>query len=239
LSVKRLQRTAVEQRPNIADYLGAAHILCIGDNRGNAVAISPTRALTALHQQHDSVVGTDIKLIDVHGNCRKGTVLFHRFENKLVDIAVVQLNDDENLFSLFLPVSRNPVRLMDPLYVVGITKNVTDESATTYTAAGEVNCIENGKGSALFRSYYHCFDCLSGSAIIMHLEPNGFHVVGVHVYADDHTSSPPPIKRQKSGAAQADSVSENSNSLASSLHGHSSYCMICEASRVEGIADYL
>ena len=74
---------------------------------------------------------------------------------------------------------------------------------------------------------------LSGSDVIVSVDTGGFHVVGVDVGTQDNTISPPPIKKSKTGGhATAQSVKKNSESLATSLHGHTAACLICEVARV-------
>lgn len=83
---------------------------------------------------------------------------------------------------------------------------------------------------------YTCHDGLSGAGVIATVEGGKYHVVGVHVASHDDTEAPPPIKRQKGGVvATADSVSESNQSLSDSIHGHTSYALICEVKRVVGI----
>ena len=43
----------------------------------------------------------------------------------------------------------------------------------------------------------------------------------------------------KSSAADADSFSEALSSLSQSIHGHTAYCLVCVASRVQGLIDFV
>eukprot|EP01035_Chromulina_nebulosa_P041535 gene41535-56193_t len=73
---------------------------------------------------------------------------------------------------------------------------------------------------------------LSGSDVIVSVDTGGFHVVGVDMGTRDNTISPPPIKKSKTGGhAVAQRVKKNSESLATSLHGHTAACLICEVAR--------
>jgi hypothetical protein len=206
--------------------------------RGNAVAISATKALTALHG-HASV-STEVSLRDTHGIERLGRIIFSKYEANSVDIAVIQLHDDQNHFSTFVPVCRERVCLLRSIFVIRLATSLNGDESALYTTTGEVTYIEPGANSSLFRSTYQSQDGLSGAGIVVVADGGGFHIVGVHIGAHDDTTSPPPAKKTKTGnAASADSVSELSQSLASSIHGHTAYCLICEVARVDGISDVL
>lgn len=212
---------------DVTPVLDASFYINVGNYRGNAVAVTSTKALTALHGK--SGAGDDVELIDGTGQKRRATVIFSKFVELQVDIAVVELCDGEDVFPVCIPISTHSARLLQPIIVVGITSGL-DDTATVYAAQGQVTLIE--PTGALFRSTYACHDGLSRAGVIVAIEDGTFHVVGVHVASHDNTEAPPPIKKMKSSAASADSVSENTQSLASSIHGHTAYCLICDITRV-------
>jgi len=213
---------------DINSVLGASFYIHCGDYHGNAVAITPHKALTALHGKGS--VGGEVKLVDSTGRGRKATIIFSAFTELAVDIAVVQLCAGENEFPVFIPVCTQPVRLLQPIVVIGMKSGVLDIDSSVYAVRGEVSFIESTV--PLFHSTYACHDGLSGAGVIVAVEGGAFHVVGVHVAAHDDTVAPPPIKRKKGGAACADSVSKNSEATSSSIHGHTAYTLICEVKRV-------
>jgi hypothetical protein len=215
---------------DVTSVLAASFYIHFGDYRGNAVAVTSTKALTALHGK--SIRGDDVELIDCQGKKRNARVIFSAFVALQVDIAVVELCNDETPFAVFIPICDKPVRLLQSIIVVGVKSGLSDTGSSVYASHGEVTFIE--PSGTLFQSTYACHDGLSGAGVIVAIEGGMFHVVGVHVASHDYTESPPPIKKVK-GCATAESVSNSSRSLASSIHGH----LICEVRRVHDIAAQL
>ena len=212
-----------------------ANYICFKDYRGNAVAISPSQALTALHGAVSN--GEQVSLRDHRGKQRNASVIFSAFEELRFDIAVVELHKGEDPFEHFIPICDEPVKCGQKIYVVGLTPSLHDKETVLQCVGADVIGIE--PSSSLFRSSYSSFDGLSGAGVIVSLEYGQYHCVGVHVGTHDDTSSPPPIKRKKGGVADFDSVSDSSNSLASSIHGHTAYTLICEARRVPKLSDVI
>jgi len=92
--------------------------------------------------------------------------------------------------------------------------------------------------TTLCRAQYYAADGLSGSGVITEVEGDGnVRVIGVHVLTHDATDPPMPIERasKKSKSADFESVSSNSSTHAKNIHGHIAYCMICIASKVNGL----
>ena len=203
--------------------------------RGNAVAVTPQHALTALHGL--IAENTVVELVDTCGKKRKATVIISRFENMRVDMVLLQLNTWEPLFEYFIEICREPVRLGQDIALIGLVPNSEDISTLCFEAC-KVTVIDSG---AIFHSNYVARDGLSGSAIIVSLDNNSFRVVGVHVAAhDDTVSTPPPISQELDGGlALASEVEDSTSSLASSLHGHMAFCLICEVARVPEILSAL
>ncbi len=119
--------------------------------RGNAVAITNTKALTALHGNAE--VGAEVELVDIRGVRRIGTIIFLKlFEMYLVDIALIQLRSDQPAFLTFVPVCRGRVKLLRSIYVIGLAPSLDNRDTALYCAAGEVTFIEPNANSSLFRS---------------------------------------------------------------------------------------
>jgi hypothetical protein len=215
--------------PNIDSILDASHYLHYKDSRGNAIAITSSKALSALH--NCCAVGELVTLIDSHGHSRIALVKFAKCEEMLVDIALLELQVDQRPFSSFVPIATAPVKLLQRLYVIGRVPSLTADETIPVTASCEVNSI-HFRGT-LFRSNYTGYDGLSGAGIVVVERINNqYRLAGVHVATHDDTESPPPIKKLKSSAADADSASASNDSLAKSIHGHTAYCLICEICRV-------
>ena len=200
--------------------------------RGNAVAVSPNKAVTALHG-HGGISDT-VELFDSYGVSRKGKIIFVKFEPMKVDIAVVEL-DFGVTFSSFVPPCQHTVKLGQKIRVVGwLPSLINSDEYSEFFGESSVVLIE--KGSTLFRAQYYCEDGLSGAGIIVCLDDGAFRVIGVHVASHDSTEEPPKIKKAKLGdGADAKSVSDSSSSLAASIHGHTAYNLICEIARVENL----
>ena len=218
----------------VAKFGGASLFLHIGKYNGNAIAVTKRKALTALHGH--GKVNDVVTLVNSHGTELKGKVCFCRYELNKVDMAVIVLDGGVPDFTVHVPICVTRVVHGQKLLVLG--KVYMDELLEDFVTEAQVMVI--GSESTLFRSSYQCDSGLSGAGIMVVPNKSGeCHVVGVHVGANDDTVEAPPIKKMKSGAADADSVSSHTNSLAHSLHGHTAYCLICEAVRVDGLMDEL
>ena len=216
---------------DFTSMLGASFYIHFDTFRGNAVAVTETKALTALHGKCS--VGDEVTLVDSSGRKRRATVIYSQFAELQVDIAVVEVCAGENVFSIFIPVCAEQVHLLQQIFIIGMKPDLSDRESSMYASSGQVTYIE--PSVPLFRSAYSCQDGLSGAGVIATVEGGKYHVVGVHVASHDDTKAPPPIKKKKGGVASADSVSESNQSLSDSIHGHTSFSLICEVKRVVGI----
>jgi len=161
------------------------------DLKVNAVAVTANRALSALHGLIE-----EKSPVELRGKRRKGTVILSRFMQNEVDMALIQLIADETPFDAFIEIRRIPVRLGQQLAIIGLTPNSRDE-ATVYFDEIRVTVIDAG---ALFQSTYSARCGLSGSSVIISMDSDGFHVVGVPVGTEDDIVSPPPIKKARRGS---------------------------------------
>jgi len=197
--------------------------------RGNAVAVTANRALSAL--QGRIMEQSQVRLIDVQGFVRRATVKLSRFKKRDVDMVLLELDAGETPFDTFIEIRREKVEVLQPLLVVGLTSDSADETKI-YGVRCAVIVIDAG---ALFLTDYP----LSGSAIFVSADTaGGFRLVGVPVKAQDDTSSPPPIhcsKTEKVHATTAENVQAKSNSSAYSFYGHPGVGVICEVARVPDI----
>ena len=204
---------------------------------GNAVAISPTLALSALHGIVE--IGHDITLRTRSGVPLRGKVILNVFEPDLVDIAVIELVDSTT-FPHFTPVlGSRSLTLFDYIYIIGYKIDDRD-TAMEAVFDSKVHIIEPFERSALFQSSYVGFDSLSGAGVVVKQDGDGFKVVGVHVASHDNTKEVPPVKAAKdSDSAEWESVSVALASIKSNIHGHSSYTIICEIARVPSLIEFL
>jgi hypothetical protein len=217
-------------------YKDASHFLRFEDKEGlrtgAAVAVTMTKALAALHGY--AVVGQEVQLHDCKGVARCGTVIFIQFEEKVVDIALIELK--EGSFEFCIPVFKGPVKLGLGVHIVGYATTLIGDEIGPFYESSKVIFVEQ---ISLVRASYYSEDSLSGAGVIVAVEDGSFHVLGVHVGRGDKTETHPPIKKFKSGAESVESVSENSSVTSSNIHGHSSYSLICAAVRVTGLVEMI
>jgi hypothetical protein len=212
----------------------ASHWLHIENLAGNAVAISKTTLLSALH--HNYPTDTPVTLIDIHGISRSGKVKISLFEVFKVDMALIELDVGQNEFKSFIPVHKKGIKLRQKLIVIGLVSGLNGET-TLYTQDTQVSVIE--PDSALFRSTYYGIEGFSGAGIIMtELDSGNYQLVGVHSAVHDATEVPPDVKPTKKNATK-ENLSELASSLSKSIHGHMSYCLVSEVFRVPGIMNLL
>jgi hypothetical protein len=179
-----------------------------------------------------------VTLIDSHGHSRIAVVKFAKYEDMLVDIALLELQVDQQPFSSFVPIAAAPVMLGQKIYVFGrIIELRSGETMPVWTESQVIAVHPHG---TLFRSNYTGYDGLSGAGIVVVERINNqYRLAGVHVATHDDTESPPPIKKLKSSAADADSASASNDSLAKSIHGRTAYCLICEICRVSELIQFI
>jgi len=226
---KKISNTRIDQIPTASLWL---HAFDTNRNpvRGNAVAVSSDYAITALHGH--IALGAVVELVDIHGLKRRASVIVANFVEMEADMSLLQLITGETPFEHYIPICRVPVYLGQEIAVIGLVSNFKDDATLSFETC-KVTLINSG---ALFHSNYVGREGLSGSAVIVSLGSTGYHVVGVHVGTHDDTASPPPInKTRKGGHASAEEAADSASSLASSLHGHMAYCLICEVARMPDI----
>ena len=221
----------VDSEEALQHVIDSSLYLRIGDSRGNAVAISPYRALTALHRVAE--IETPVCLKDIHGKEFSSVVVFCAFEKDNVDIALLELDRNGPPFDTWTPVAEERVRLNQDIYVVGLAI-VANGDAETFCNKCTVQVIEKREGSTLFHSAYYSAQGFSGAGVITAMKSGRYQVVGVHVAAHDSTvgvdhETKPTLKRLASDMV----------SITSELHGHSAYCLICEIQRVGELVTYL
>jgi hypothetical protein len=76
----------------------------------------------------------------------------------------------------------------------------------------------------------------SGSGVVIADCGSGMRVIGVHVGRHDETTG---RKSHKIKKASIKDVIEDIVTINSDLHGHNSYCLICEASRVPNLLNFV
>lgn len=190
----------------------------------SGVAISDKRALIALHGIIP--INSPVTVTTRNGTKISGRVEFERFERNMVDVAVIVL-DSSAVFNHFMPYSDQPVRLAQPIAVVGLKYASVGDSVSTYARVSSVDSIEElGDNSALFQAQYYNFDGCSGTGVITATVGNVLRVVGVHVASHDDTTLGRPKGKKKR------TYSDLEASVASAIHGHTAYSLVCDIARV-------
>ena len=236
-----LNLRALDPLPDIEKVIRATSVIHIKNARGNAVAISPTLALTALHDVGQ--VGAIVSLTTTIGGHRlPGIVVYHEFVADLVDIAVVELTTKGDVFPDCVDVLYDGIKLCDPLCVVGLKTGLRD-SVSKVVFRCDVNMIEgdDGGNSAMFQTNYASFEGLSGAGAVTRVVNGVTKVVGVHVASHDETVKHPEIGKsgKKRTFASAESVDLALTSIASNIHGHHAFCLACEVARVPDLVKFL
>ena len=95
----------------------------------SAVAISDRRALTALHGMIG--LGSPVRIRTRNGTFLSGVVEFERFDENMVDIAVILL-DVGLKFNNFMLWSDQPVVLTQLITVVGLNYGTVSDIMNTY-----------------------------------------------------------------------------------------------------------
>mmetsp|Transcript_30605 Transcript_30605/g.41913 ORF Transcript_30605/g.41913 Transcript_30605/m.41913 type:complete len:274 (+) Transcript_30605:121-942(+) len=194
----------------------------------SAVAISRRRALTALHGKVP--LNSPVQITTRNGVHLSGIVEFERFEENMVDIAVILL-DVGSEFSHFIPWIDKPVVLTQYITVVGLKYGHVGDTVNTYARITTVDMIEEfGPRSALFQAQYYSFDDCCGAGVVTATVNNIVKVVGVHVASHDDTAKAGKRKRK---------FANFEASVQSDIHGHNAYSLVCEIARVPDLVALL
>lgn len=162
----------------------------------SAVAVSCKRALTALHGKVP--LNNEVKVTTRNGSVFWGKVVFEKFEESMVDIAVVQLNKDSGEFQHFVEWSSERVFLTQELYVIGLTYGSYNDHSFAYARKTTVDVIEElGPESALFQASYYSFQSCSGAGVIASLVNGVAKVVGVHIASHEDSTTFAVTKKKK------------------------------------------
>jgi hypothetical protein len=182
---------------------------------GDGVAISRKKAVLTTHGKLSQ--GTPVVILTREGAKLTGRIGFCRFNDGIVDIAVVDLDDDCE-FRFFTPVKRTAITCGEKIIVVGPDFVLSDPDCC-------VKFIDGGHGSSMLRTSYYPF----GSGVVTARCSNGHHeVVGVHIATVEgqHEENPRPLKRLRSASKNPE---ENLNG----------WCTVCEIARVPDLLAYL
>jgi hypothetical protein len=195
------------------------------------VAISKRRALTSLHGCIP--LGHPVTIMTRNGIKLFGRLEFEKFESNMVDIAVILL-DSPSEFIYYMELADEPVKVLQEIIVVGLKYGSVGDMINYYARKSSVDSIEElGPNSALFQAQYYSFDGCSGGGVITVASSSSAKVVGVHVASHEDSSNRPAKQRKITSFANFEADVE------SVVHGHNSYSLVCEMSRVPEIVNLL
>jgi hypothetical protein len=204
--------------------------------------VAPNKLLTALHGyfQNNSV----FEIVDRHhGISRQGFVRESWYHAGIVDIALIELNEDSTSFDSFIPVRTTPVQLGDSLSVISRRAVPTPEEYAECLETTAVTVVV--RNTSLIHSTYYAETGMSGCSVVTTRVGNSFALVGVHVAKHDTTtavepvsSAVPPSKKRKHVVTREE-FDEAMMTVDSNIHGHGSYCLICEIACVDGLLEML
>jgi hypothetical protein len=203
---------------------------------GNAVAVSSTKALTALHGLVPT--GSALVIRDSRGKEYHGHVGLSVFEADKHDIAVITLLDGHR-FTHFKPFSRTEVKLGQALHIFSYTRDIHDHYRPSYKRA-YVATIEDG--TSLFQSEYYSTEGMSGSGVLISDIDGDMSVVGVHVASHEKTVAV-EARRGKESESLKEFIRTTYNldmaTINSNIHGHGAYTLVCEPARVPAVVALL
>lgn len=206
--------------------------------------MTPTKLLTSLHgyfQEGDLFV-----ILDRRGIARQGFVKRSWYNQSTVDIAVIELVDGSAPFEFHMPVNPTPVRIGLELSV--ISRRAVDGSDKYIECLEKSNVNAIIDGTSIFHSTYYAEAGMSGCAVVAVLVGRTFSLTGVHVASHDKTKAveaivadvqPTKKRRTYGGNVTREEFDEAMMTVNSNIHGHGSYCLVCEAARVEGLLELL
>ena len=152
----------------------------------SGVAISRKRALTALHGKVP--LGHPITVTTRNGTQLNGHVEYEKFEENLVDIAVILL-DDASEFPNFVEWTDEPVKLTQEIIIVGLKYSSFGDAVNPYAKKSSVDMIEEfGIDSAFLQAAYYSFDGCCGTGVVTSLIDHSVKVIGVHIASHEDTT---------------------------------------------------
>lgn len=228
-------RTGLFARVNFEEVVFCSLLLSIKVKRktfsASGVAISNKRALTSLHGMVP--LNTPVTITTRNGTKIQGRVEFERFERNMVDIAVIII-ESSAVFNHFMPYCDQPVRLAQQIAVIGLKYLSDGDTVGPYARLSSVDSIEElGESSALFHAQYYNFQGCSGTGVITTVVDDKLVVVGVHVASHDDS------RWEGTKGKKKRPYSDLEASVASAIHGHTAYSLVCEIARVPDLLELL
>ena len=207
-----------------ASIVRIENLLC----HGSGVIVGPHLVMTALHGSGN--IGDEFEVIMSDGSKKIAAIEVITFTPLVEDMAILRLRCDQSSFVRHLKVLRKMPEVMDDIFVLSMKSQLNGDYNCTFQKTSIFGFESRTK---LFTALYYAEDGFSGSGAVTEVMPNGeVLVVGVHVALSDATVEPPPIKKNKNGTLDSDSVSRNSEGHSKNIHGHIPYGLVCIASMV-------
>ena len=122
-----------------------------------------------------------------------------------------------------------------PLVIISLRAALSGEFIVA-TEFSRVRAIEDN--SLLFQATYYSVKGMSGAGVVAIQEDNQLKVVGIHVASHDTTVAVQPTSK-KARHISAAKYNMDMMSINSNIHGHSSYCLICEPARIPEVTTFI
>ena len=178
-----MQVLQINQQNSLVSKPNWEHVkLCISQisyafASGQAVAVSPHFLLASLHNKIQ--VGTKLTITNQAFGCKSGVVFKQWFQELVMDIALIKLDDDQGVFPYFLNIYEQQIQNLEKISVVSLQPD-SKGVLSFANEATQVFMVESS--TTLCRASYYAIDGLSGCAAITKVQPNGeVMVIGVHI----------------------------------------------------------
>lgn len=182
-SSKRSREEEEKIEEEIQKVIDSTIIIKIGSESGNGVAVSRTKAVTAVHGVYS--VGQNVQVVDIHGRSKNGTISFMRYEASKVDIAVVELTDSHT-FDNFVPFRPQAIKIGKYISIISLSEDGTGE----YTESLQRTAVQKiVKNTSIIHASYYVTEGMSGCGVVTIAEGGHYSVVGVHVGKHDDTEA--------------------------------------------------
>ncbi len=154
----------------------------------------------------------------------------------IVDIGLIELERGAKSFNVFMPVHTTPVNLGDDLCVISRRPVGGPDEFTECLEKSSVTSII--RGTSIIHSTW-----MSGCGVVATPIGTTFALVGLNVAKHDETTAAagPPSKIRKTSKLPVTrkEFDEAKMTVNSNIHGHGSYCLICEVARADGLLQML
>lgn len=221
-----------------------ASVNFLSRNFDNAVAVSKKKAIVAVHGMINE--GCKVEVFTRSGVALSGKIGFMRYSRGVVDIAVIQLDEDQE-FQHYVPYTTSSLRRNQDIVVVGLNADLFGSGYSTLALTRRVKKIPSA--TTFFEVDYYSLAGMSGHTVMTVIKDGRLRVVGVHVAASNGERSfeeeyrPYRTRSAVTGGATGsggdDITTEEEVVSDGSTGGGKAYCLGCALGWVKGLVEYL